>query len=270
MTDKGSLDTWDMDAAFTVTFPGGKVKPFGFAMTGPMISPVLTVDVKAITDTYDAHWEKVAADKKAAEDARKAHLKALMDEQQNYAKNIQQRLFKDVIPELEARRKMTTDADILAKYKEIDDRVKEVSKGLDEVIVQGLVPEFDESLPKALGEKNSQLDDRSAGFKNEILGVYEQDVKKRINGFYNKIVDNYNRSKADVNTYRDNYGVFGRRLAMIKTMLDIEQDDRVIEMKKEIEDRLLALDAVNTQVVNFHLFNFFNIARYRNILSPRT
>lgn len=254
MTDKGSLDTWDMDAAFTVTFPGGKVKPFGFAMTGPMISPVLTVDVKTITDTYDAHWEKVAADKKAAEDARKAHLKALMDEQQNYAKNIQQRLFKDVIPELEARRKMTTDADILAKYKEIDDRVKEVSKGLDEVIVQGLVPEFDESLPKALGEKNSQLDDRSAGFKNEILGVYEQDVKKRINGFYNKIVDNYNRSKADVNTYRDNYGVFGRRLAMIKTMLDIEQDDRVIEMKKEIEDRLLALDAVNTQVVKDYIF----------------
>lgn len=130
---------------------------------------------------------------------------------------------------------------------------KEVSKGLDEVIVQGLVPEFDESLPKALGEKNSQLDDRSAGFKNEILGVYEQDVKKRINGFYNKIVDNYNRSKADVNTYRDNYGVFGRRLAMIKTMLDIEQDDRVIEMKKEIEDRLLALDAVNTQVVKDYI-----------------
>lgn len=41
---------------------------------------------------------------------------------------------------------------------------------------------------------------------------------------------------------------------MIKTMLDIEQDDRVIEMKKEIEDRLLALDAVNTQVVKDYIF----------------
>lgn len=254
MTNKGSFDTWDMDAVFTVTFPDNEVKPFSFAMTGPMISPSVTVDVKAITDTYDAHWEKVAADEKAKEDARKAHLKALMDEQQNYAKNIQRRLFKEVIPELETRRKMATDADILAKYKEIDDQIKEVSKGLDEVIVQGMIPEFDESLPKALGEKNSQLDDRSVGLKNEILAVYEQDVKKRINDFYNKIVDNYNQSKADVNAYRDSYGVFGRRLAMIKTMLDIEQDDKIIEMKKDVEDRLLALDAVNSQVVKDYIF----------------
>lgn len=180
MTDKGSLDTWDMDAGFTVTFPGGKVKPFGFAMTGPMISPALTVDVKAITDTYDAHWEKVAADKKAAEDARKAHLKALMDEQQNYAKNIQQRLFKDVIPELEARRKMTTDADILAKYKEIDDRVKEVSKGLDEVIVQGLVPEFDESLPKALGEKIHSWTTVQPDLKTKYLAFMSRTLKREL------------------------------------------------------------------------------------------
>ena len=160
-----------------------------------------------------------------------------MDEQQNYAKSIQQRLFKEVLPELEKRRKMTSDADILAKYDEIDARVKDVSKGLDEVIVQGMVPEFDESLPKALGEKNSVLDDKSVGFKAEILGVYEEDVKKRINGFYNKIVDVYNQSKADVNSYRDNFGVFGQRLAMIKTLFDIEKDDRVIEMKKDIEDK---------------------------------
>ena len=254
MTDKGSLDVWDMDAGFTVTFAGSKVKPFTFALSGPMLSPALTVDVAPITDVYDAHWEKVAADKKAAEDARKARLKALMDEQQNYAKSIQQRLFKEVLPELEKRRKMTSDADILAKYDEIDARVKDVSKGLDEVIVQGMVPEFDESLPKALGEKNSVLDDKSAGFKAEILGVYEEDVKKRINGFYNKIVDVYNQSKADVNSYRDNFGVFGQRLAMIKTLFDIEKDDRVIEMKKDIEDKLLALDAINTQVVKDYIF----------------
>lgn len=254
MLDKGNLNLWDMNADFKVTLDNDKIKPFSFALKGPMSEPELSVNVKDITDTYDAHWAKVAADKKAAEDARKAQLKALMDEQQAYAKKTQQRLFKEVIPELEARRKLTQDKDILARYQKVDDVVKEVSKGLDEIFVQGAIPEFDESLPKALGEKNIALDDKSVNLKDEILRIYEQDIKLKINGFYNKIVDNYNQSKIDANDYRDNYGVFAQRLAAIKTMLDIERDDKVIALKKEIEDQLLALDAINSQAVKDYIF----------------
>ena len=254
MTDKGNLNLWDMDAQFVFTVLDSKVKPLKFTLSGPMIAPELAVDVKDITDVYDAHWEKVAADKKAAEEARKAKLKSLMDAQQNYAKNIQQRLFNEVIPELEAKRKLTQTPEILAKYQEIDDRIKEISKGLDEIIVQGTIPEFDESLPKTLSEKNTILDEKSAGFKNEILAVYAQDVKQRIKEFYNKITDNYNQSKEDVSKYRDEYGTFAQRLVMIKTMLDIEQDDKVISLKKEIEDELLAIDAINSQVVKDYIF----------------
>lgn len=254
MTDKGNLNLWDMDAQFAFTMTDSKVNPLKFALTGAMMSPELSVDVKDITDVYDAHWAKVAADKKAAEDARKAYLKSLMDTQQNYAKSIQQRLFKEFIPELEAKRKLTQNPEILAKYQEIDNQIKEVSKGLDEVIVQGTVPEFDESLPKALSEKNMALDEKSAGFKNEILKIYAQDVKQRINDFYNKIVDNYNQSKEDVSSYRDRYGTFAQRLMMVKTMFDIEQDDKVIALKKEIENELLAIDAVNSQVVKDYIF----------------
>lgn len=254
MTDTGSLDAWDMNAEFTAVMAGDKVKPFTFSLKGPMFSPELSVDVKKITDTYDAHWAKIAADEKAAEEARKAHLKALMDEQQQTAKTIQQRLYKEIMPELENYRKLTDNAEILEKYKIVDDKIKNISKGLDEVIVQGMIPEFDESLPKALAEKNAVLDERSSGLINDILAVYEQDVKQRINGFYNNIVDTYNQSKADVNAYRDSYGEFGKRLAMIKTLLDIEQDAKVTALKKDIEDRLLALDAINTQVVKDYIY----------------
>lgn len=254
MTDKGNLNLWDMDAQFVFNISDSKVKPLKFALAGAMMAPELSVDVKDITDIYDAHWAKVASDKKAAEDARKAYLKSLMDTQQNYAKSIQKRLFEEFIPELEAKRKLTQNPEILAKYQEIDDRMKEISKGLDEVIVQGTVPEFDESLPKALSEKNTILDEKSAGFKKEILAVYALDVKQRIKEIYNKITDNYNQSKEDVSKYRDGYGVFAQRLAMIKTMLDIEQDDKVIALKKEIEDELLAIDAINSQVVKDYIF----------------
>lgn len=254
MTDKGNLNLWDMDAQFMFVMADSKVKPLRFALSGAMISPELSVDAKEITDTYDAHWAKVEAEKKAAEEARKAHLKSLMDAQQSYAKKIQKRLFDEVIPELEAKRKLTQNEEILAKYQEIDNKIKNISKGLDEVIVQGTVPEFDESLPKSLKAKNEALDEGSAGFRQEILDVYALDVKQRINQVYNKIADNYNRSKEDVSKYRDAYGVFAQRLAMVKTMLDIEQDEKVIALKKEIEDQLLAIDAVNSQVVKDYIF----------------
>ena len=254
MNDKGNLSLWDMNANFVFTLKNTQIKPFRFDLSGPMMTPELTVDVKDITDTYDAHWAKVEADKKAAEEARKAKLKSLMDAQQNYAKNIQQRLFDEVIPVLDAKRKLSQNPEILAKYQEIDNKIKEISKALDEIIVQGTIPEFDESLPKALSEKNEALDEKSAGLKNEILAVYALDVKQRINDFYNKIVDNYNQSKIDVSKYRDGYGVFAQRLAKIKTMLDIEQDDKIISLKKEIEDNLLAIDAINSEVVKDYIF----------------
>lgn len=254
MMNNGNVDNWDMDAAFEVVFLNSKVKPFSFSLSGPIISPLLSVDVKEITDTYDAYWAKVAADKKASEQAYKDKLKALMDEQQQYAQKTQNRLLKEVIPELEMRRNLTNDAEILAKYEVIDAKIADINKGLGEVMAQGLVIDFDESLPKKLADENYVLDEKSVNFKDEILGVYEQDVKKRINGFYNQIVESYNQSKTDASGYRDKFGDFPKRLAMIKTLFVIEQDNKIISLKKEIEDKLLALDAVNTQVVKDYIF----------------
>lgn len=254
MQDTGSLDNWDMDAKFDVTLVNDKVKPFSFILAGPMISPSLSVNVNDITDTYDAHWAKVAADKKAAEQARKDYLNGLMKEQQDYAQKTLEKVLNGLQPELAEKRQLTANEDILNQYQTIENMITEVRKGLDEITAQGLVVDFDESLPKSLGEQNIRLKDTANMLFFDIGKIYEQDVKQRINEVYNQIVDMYNQSKVTSNSYRDKFGDYPKRLAMIKTLVDIEKDAQIVDLKKAIEDDLLGLDAINTQIVKDYIF----------------
>lgn len=254
MQDSGSLDSWDMDAKFDVELLNAKVKPFSFVLSGPMISPKLSVDVNDITEAYDAHWAKVAEDKKAAEKARKDYLDGLMKEQQDHAQKTMDKVLNGLMPELSEKRSRTENEDILKQYQVVENDINNVRKGLDDIVSQGLVVDFDESLPKSLGEQNVRLEEAADKLYNDIAKIYQKDVKQRINGVYNEIVDIYNQSKVTANGYRDKYGDYPKRLAMIKTLVDIDKDDKVIALKKSIEDDLLALDAINSQIVKDYIF----------------
>lgn len=254
MQDTGSLNSWDMDAQFEVNFVNDKVKPFSFILAGPMIAPNLSVDVKAITDTFDAHWAKVESDKKAAEKAHQDYLNELMNKQQNLAGNTQAKIDNELLPELVSRRELTNNQDILQQYQKVEIGIAEARKGLDEIANAALLVEFDENTTKSLNEQNTAL----LGLVNQLVldvaKIYETDVKLRINGTYNQIVGLYNQSKISANTYRDQFGNYPKRLMMIKTLVDIEKDDNILKIKKNIEDDLLALDAINSQIVKDYIF----------------
>ncbi|MGN0914541.1 MAG: AsmA family protein [Alphaproteobacteria bacterium] len=255
MDDTGNLDTWDMDGKFTVKMAGLKnIPPFTFTMTGAMIAPQTAADVAPIANVYDSKWAKVAADKKAAEEARAAFLKGLMDEQLNKARTVKQQLDEEVLPEYEAMRALATDAGILKQYDAIKAEIEKTDAGLGELFTLGLTKDFDEKLPESMDKKREVYAKSIEKMKGDIATAYANDIKLRINGTYNQIVDVYNKSKDKSISYRDRFVEFPKRMANVKTEYVMDEDEQINQLKESIEEKLLSIDTINNEVVKDYIF----------------
>lgn len=248
VNSSGNLEKWDMESRFEAVLPLlPEIPPFRFNLDGSIESPELTVDVKAITDIYDSKWAKVAADKKAAEQARTDHLNELMNRQQDAARQTQNRLEKEVISEYEARSSAAVSEDAKEKFTEIKVEIDKLNNGLGEIFTMGLTKEFDESLPRALAARNEAIAGQLDGLRAAVTETYIKDLKYRINDIYNQVVDNYNVSKTKSNDYRDKFVEFPKRLAKIKTDYTLEGDKLVNQLKQDIENSLLAIDNIHSK-----------------------
>lgn len=255
MDDSGNLDTWDMDAKFTVKMADLKnVPPFTFTMSGAMISPQMAADVAPIANVYDSKWAKVAADKKAEEEARAAFLKGLMDEQLNKAQEVKRQLDEDVLPAYEEMRALATDEGILKQYDAIKADIEKTDAGLGELFTLGLTKDFDEKLPESMDKKREVYAKNIERMKGDIATAYANDIKLRINGTYNQIVDVYNKSKNKSIAYRDRFVEFPKRITNIKTEYVLDEDEQINQLKDSIEEKLLSIDTINNEVVKDYIF----------------
>ncbi len=249
MSDESNLETWDMSADFKVSLPElTKIPQFSFGLSGNMANPELKVDVKPITDTYDAKWAKVEADKKAAEQARIDHLKELMELQQQRAKGIKNILDLEVVAEFDKLSPAAVSEQAKNQYQTLKGEIDKTSSGIDEIFTLGLTQEFDETLPQALSKRNDIYDTEVGSLKKQIVQIYVDDLKFQINDAYNKIRDTYNLSKEKSNAYRDAFAEFPQRLAKIKTEYNLDTDKLVNQLKQDIENNLLFIDEANSKI----------------------
>ncbi len=254
MSDESNLETWDMAAEFKTTLAElTQIPPFSFRLSGSMTNPELAVDVKPITDTYDAKWAKAEADKKAAEQARLDHLKELMEMQQNRAKEIKNTLDLEVVAEFDKLSPTAVSEQAKNQYQTLKSEIDKTSSGIDEIFTLGLTQEFDETLPQALSKRNDVYGDDVNRLKTQITQIYVDDLKFQINDTYTKIRDTYNLSKEKANAYRDAFAKFPQRLAKIKTEYNIETDKLVNQLKQDIENNLLFIDEANSQIGKAYL-----------------
>lgn len=250
MSDSGSTDVWDMDAKFKVNFENLKTTPdFSFTMSGPMSAPNVAVDVKSITDVYDEKWAKVAADKKAAEDARAEFLKGLMDRQQKAAHEVKNRLDTEVVPEYEKRKAMANNPSVLKQYEVIKIAIDKLDNSLNELFALGLTRDFDEKLPESIAKKREIYASEIDKLKVDINANYANDVRLQINEVYNKIVDVYSNSKTKSLNYQSEYSQYPKRIANIQTTYVMDEDEQIKKLRAAIEEKLLEIDSINTQIV---------------------
>lgn len=252
--DESNLETWDMSAKFSASLPElATVPPFGFSLTGPMNAPELVVDVKPITDVYDAKWAKEAADKQAAEQARAEYLRQLMDEQQQAAQYIKGQLDTEVAAVYNVQSAEAVSEEAKNQYLSIKEELDRTSSGIEEIFTLGLTQEFDETLPQALAKRNEIYAAKVPQLKEQLQATYVGDLKYQINGLYNQVSDIYNKSKEKSNSYRDKFVEFPKRLAKIKTDYNLDTDKLVNQLKQDIESNLLAIDSNNSEMAKAYV-----------------
>lgn len=270
MNDSGSTDIWDMDAKFKVQFENLKTIPyFLFTMSGPMITPNIAVDVKSITDIYDTKWAKVAADKKATEDARAEFLKGLMDKQQKAAHDVKNRLDTEVVPEYEKRKSMAKNVSILKQYEVIKSAIDKLDNSLNELFALGLTRDFDEKLPESIEKKREVYALEIDKLKADINANYVSDVKQQINEVYNRVADVYSNSKTKSLNYQSEYAQYPKRIANIQTVYVMDEDEQIKNLRAAIEEKLLAIDAINTKIVKDYV-GMQNISDWAKLEEYRT
>ena len=254
--NESNLDTWDMLADFQVNLSQlSQVPPFAFTLSGKMSNPALKVDVSSITSNYDAKWAKIEADKKAAEQARVDALRSMMDLQQKRAREIKDSLDVNVVNVFDKLSAKAVSPQAKNQYQTLKDEIGKTSSGLDEIFTLGLTQEFDESLPKALEGRNDVYASELPKLQQQLQKIYVDDLKFQINDIYSHVRDSYNRSKNAANVYRDKFADFPKRLAKIKTEYNLDEDKLVNQLKQDIENNLLLIDNLNSEVGKKYLDN---------------
>ena len=252
--DESNLETWDMVSTYKVSLPElPKLPGFDFTLNGGMAAPELSVNVKPITDIYDAAVAKEEADKQAAEQARAEHLRHLMDIQQQQARQIKSQLEQEVIAEYDVRSAAAVSEEAKNQYATLKDEIDKTSSGIEEIFTLGLTQEFDESLPQALAKRNEVYGKKIPALKEQAAAIYVGDLKYQINDLYNQVIDIYNQSKEKSNAYRDKFVEFPKRLAKIKTDYNLDDDKLVNQLKQDIENYLLAIDGANSNTAKEYI-----------------
>lgn len=252
--DESNLETWDMVSTYKVSLPElPKLPGFDFTLNGGMAAPELSVNVKPITDIYDAAEAKEEADKQAAEQARAEHLRHLMDIQQQQARQIKSQLEQEVIAEYDVRSAAAVSEEAKNQYATLKDEIDKTSSGIEEIFTLGLTQEFDESLPQALAKRNEVYGKKIPALKEQAAAIYVGDLKYQINDLYNQVIDIYNQSKEKSNAYRDKFVEFPKRLAKIKTDYNLDDDKLVNQLKQDIENYLLAIDGANSNTAKEYI-----------------
>ena len=256
VTDESNLETWDMSARFNVQLPSLKNIPdFGFTLSGSMVNPDLKVDVKPITDMYDAKWAKVEADKKAAEQERLDNLRNLMENQQQRAREIKNNLNLNVVADFDKLSPVAASEQAKNQYQTLKGEIEKTSSGIEEIFTLGLTQEFDETLPQALSKRNDIYAAKIDEFQKQIQEIYVSDLKFQINNVYNAVRDIYNLSKEKSSAYRDDFAKLPKRLAKIKTEYSLDTDKLVSQLKQDIENNLLVIDEANSKIAKDYLEN---------------
>jgi len=254
MEDESNLETWDMAAKFKANLPElPDIPVFGFTLTGGMSAPESAVDVKPITDIYDAQKAKETADKQAAEQARSEYLRNLMDVQQQAAQQIKSRLDAEVVAVYNARSVEAVSEEAKKQYADLKEELDKTSSGIEEIFTLGLTQEFDETLPQALAKRNEIYGANVLQLKERLQTVYINDLKYQINELYNQVSDIYNKSKEKANDYRDKFVEFPKRLTKIKTDYNLDTDKLVNQLKQDIESNLLAIDGSNSETAKGYI-----------------
>lgn len=249
MEDEGSLNNWDMKAMFNVFWLSLKGVPgFSFDLSGNMDAPILSVSVDKITNMYDEKEEKIEADRKAKEQARREKLTLMMQEQQNKAKELKLKIDEKIMPILMVLGSNPIDEETKQKFQSIQERIKNTTSQIEQIFTLGLTPQFDEKLIDDVKQMNGALDNIVNAYGREIENIYKEDVKNRMVIYHTKFQEIYNKANQMNADYVEQYKKFPQRLIAIDSDIFLNRQENIGALKNGIDNNLILINDMRYDV----------------------
>ncbi len=245
----GNLLDWTMNVVFNVKYNEPQYLPgYSFSLKGPMDAPLLDVNVSALFDMYKAKQDKIVADKAAAEKAERDRLQSFVDEQKKTAEVLSEELKNSLIPELETRVKDTENAEAKVLYEELREKMSKALSDVNRLLATTEEPSDD--LIKQMAAENQRIMSAVEPMHSELDRALLIEQKHKMTSLYNKLIDDYNKSKMlafDFNTQREK---FNFRLVAVQTSFSLIDDAGLKDLEQFIEDKIKLLDVQNEQMVS--------------------
>lgn len=249
MSANGSLKNWDENATFSVTFKDiPNVASIDFMLDGNINAPSLDTDVSRVTDVYTAHLKKVAAEAKAAQDAKVKKYRDLMAEQQERAEKSKQRLDGTIMEEFKSSSSKTNDAKMKRYYASINKQIVEVNSNIGDVLSKRGMVDINDKVIASLKQQNDVIDEQMAKIERDLTSVRAQDVRLRIAQNSVAVAEKVSQAQKLPTALLEANGKFGERLVAISSNYNLDKDEEAKALSKKLEETVATIDTLGQQV----------------------
>lgn len=243
-----NLPEWRMDENFGVTLANlNDIPPFTFSLSGLMNKPSLDINIENIVKKYDAHWEKLEADRQAHQMAIRQRLEKRMAAAQVKVGEVSE-LNNKIIPLVEEYQK-NSDSDVhKAWYQEKRKRLNEINNVLDEMRGKSHLADFSGADVAKIKDDTLSLQEELQILEKDLKQHYSDDVKAR----FSQVVENVKTFDSKIVELNDEY----QQLLQNKfnELQELGGTQKMVDSKelKDYQDQLAELgDKIRLQVDNF-------------------
>ena len=246
VSGKGSIKNWNTDTTFKVVFERlrDQVVPIDFKWTGALNNPNLVVNSTELKNKYDAYWEKIAKEKKAAEEARIKALNDKMSKTQKKVLRLKDVAVKEIFPKIEEYKPLSSNADIKSTYDSNHLLVIDINNQLD-AMQQKAKGDFTDNDITEMNAKLETFDTQLQDILKQINENFVYDVKVHAAEAYGTIVGIYENSKIKAVNYQKTLDAYVLRLLQLGSLVVLDRDPRATDYKSQVETSLRAIEDLN-------------------------
>ena len=247
VTSEGSIDSWNTDTTFNLTFDSlkEKIEAVSYKWEGSLSNPTLIIQSDLLKNQYDAYWAKIEEEKKQAEQARIAALTNKMTKAQLQVRSEIQLIETEILPRIKKYEPESFDSRTQSVYHRIADETNDMLKTLKsfETTAQTQYTEQDvndivlktEVFQPLLTELIKQADDN-----------YMFDMQLHIAAAFNRIDGIYQNSLEKAQNYQNTLNSYTMRLMQLGSLVILTSLPEVQQYRLTIENSIAEIaDAYN-------------------------
>ena len=245
----GSIKNWTMNVLFDVKHDEPNyLQDYTITMKNAMDNPDVEIDVSKLFNIFKTKEDQKEAEAKALIEAEKMALVEQIDEQKKIAEDLVKSTKEKVTAEIEERIKNAYSEEAIKSYEDIKNELNNfLTSFLDDALVINSETATQEQIDNMKNVNNKALQDIEI-LRGKCEQIHLTDLQKQNSDEYDKIVKVNDELKQIITGYNASKATYETRLASIITDYTLDGDAAYVEAKKQIDDKISDLEAMNNDI----------------------